>query len=125
MNPGEWKIMSQKVIIYYTLELSDHDSYCSGNECEYSIKNKIFEVDIENPVIDRDDEGLIKNQDDFIRLIPKPSMGHPMNSHCCRLSEESVAHNLGRHEYRITVDDVLIQYGKNPYSQVVRDNPYS
>ena len=95
--------MTQKVIIYYTLELSDHESYCSGNECEYSFENKILEVDIENPVIDRDDEGRIKNQDDFIRHIPKPFIDG--GSGYCDLSEESVAHNLDIHEYRITIDE--------------------
>ena len=98
--------MSLSVNINYKLETSDHDGYCSGDECVYSCNHHSLQLDINKDDIVRDDNGDITNLQSYERFIPKPVVHG--ESQYCGLSDESFQHGLDIHEYRITVTSVTI-----------------
>ena len=81
--------------ITFKEEVSDHDGYCSGGECDLSsrIYNKIVEVDVNE--INNDLQYYIKYADDVVI--------NDDGSNYCDLSEDAITAGLGHHDYRITV----------------------
>ncbi len=88
-------------MILAKLEISDHDGYCSGNECVYKSKNK-----------------------KYIRTIPEDKVNKPINdpywiellqcsninntgSYNCKLSRQCIERNLGFHEYKYTIRKLI------------------
>lgn len=87
------------VKIYYTLELSDHDGYCSGGECEYSIKEKTYKTLVDDNLLDP-----CEGKQGYKIFIPKPEVN--CGSGYCELSPECVHENLGIHAHRIKINRV-------------------
>ena len=81
--------------ITFKEEVSDHDGYCSGGECDLStrIYNKIVEVDVNE--ITNDLQYYIKYSDDVII--------NDNGSYYCDLGDDAKIAGLGPHDYRITV----------------------
>ena len=86
--------------ITFKEEISDHDGYCSGGECELStrIYNKIVEVD--DNEINNDLQYYIKYADDVII--------NEDGSYYCDLGDDAKIAGLGPHDYRITVLNVKL-----------------
>ncbi len=81
--------------ITFKEEISNHDGYCSGGECDLStrIYNKIVEVDVNE--INNDLQYYIKYADDVII--------NNDGSYYCDLGDDAKIAGLGQHDYRITV----------------------
>ena len=81
--------------ITFKEEVSDHDGYCSGGECDLStrIYNKIVEVDVNE--INNDFRYYIKYADD-VNI-------NDDGSYYCDLGDGAKSAGLGPHDYRITV----------------------
>lgn len=81
--------------ITFKEEVSDHDGYCSGGECDLStrIYNKIVEVDVNE--INNDLQYYIKYADKVII--------NDDGSYYCDLGDGAKIAGLGQHDYRITV----------------------
>jgi hypothetical protein len=87
--------MSIFIEISFKEEVSDHDGYCSGGECELStrIYTKVAEVDVSE--IRNDLQYYIKYADEV-----KCNDG---GSYYCDLGEDAENAGLGNHDYRVTV----------------------
>jgi hypothetical protein len=86
-----------KVMIIVKLEISDHDGYCSDNECIYKSMNRRYMRNIP-------DENINKQLDDpyWTSLLPEPTINYSVSGYC-ELSKECSEHYLGHHEYKYTV----------------------
>lgn len=87
--------MSIFIAISFKEEVSDHDGYCSGGECELStrIYTKVVEVDVSE--ITNDLKYYIKYADAVIC--------NDAGSYYCDLGEDAENAGLGNHDYRVTV----------------------
>ena len=88
-----------KVKITAKLEISDHDGYCSGGECEYT-------HNIEDYIIDIPDEEYYDGIN-WIIFLPTPKINN-YGSYYCDNSNKSVEVNLDRHDFRYTIIKVVI-----------------
>ena len=82
--------------ILFKEEVSDHDGYCSGGECELTTRVYKKQVDVEISEI-------TNNLEYFEKYADKVVCDHDSNSDWCDLSEEVISAGLTSHEYRITV----------------------
>ena len=85
------------------LEISDHDGYCSGNECEYESIIKIFYCNIPLEYNHYPVCTILDNNEynwEQILLIPKINDD---GSGYCELCEESKKANLYGHDYRYSI----------------------
>ncbi len=91
-----------KVLLIVKLEISDHDGYCSGGECEYICKRIRYIRTIP-------DENVNKSVEDpyWISLLPEPNI-NMYGSGYCELSEECIKNDIGYHEYRYTILKIII-----------------
>lgn len=98
-----------KAKITAKLETSDHDGYCSGEECEYEVKTQSYIVDLPSEYANYP-MGKLNNLDEYgvnwERVLPEPIINN--GSGYCDLSEECVNHDLGIHDYRYTILSVEI-----------------
>lgn len=93
-----------KVKIISKLETSDHDGYCSGEECEYECKHVTHIIDVPEEYKSHP-KGIIDIEDndyDWTQLLPEPEL-NTHESYYCDNSEESEQCGLGKHEYRYTI----------------------
>ena len=92
--------------ITFKEEVSDHDGYCSGGECDLStrIYNKIVEVNVNE--ITNDLQYYIKYADEVI-------IDDEGSSYYCDLGDDAKSAGLGPHDYRITVLKVKLVEMKN------------
>jgi hypothetical protein len=88
--------MSVHIEILFKEEVSDHDGYCSGGECELTTRVYKKQVDVE--IIE-----ITNNLEYFEKYADKVVCDHDSNSDWCDLSEEVITAGLTSHEYRITV----------------------
>ena len=88
--------MSVHIEILFKEEVSDHDGYCSGGECELTTRVYKKQVDVEISEI-------TNNLQYFEKYADKVVCDHDSNSDWCDLSEEVISAGLTSHEYRITV----------------------
>ena len=88
--------MSVHIEILFKEEVSDHDGYCSGGECELTTRVYKKQVDVEISEI-------TNNLEYFEKYADKVVCDHDSNSDWCDLSEEVISAGLTSHEYRITV----------------------
>ena len=96
---------NMKAKITARLETSDHDGYCSGEECEYKCK-------IIKRIVNAPDQyktykyGEIDDlsEYDWEKLLEPPELGE--GSSYCSLSPECEENNLGVHDYRYTIISV-------------------
>ena len=89
-----------KIVITAQLETSNHDGYCSGDECEYESR-------IVNEIVDIWDTGVVSLHEiphsDLISLLPKPRVDDEQQSMYCERSPEVREHGLDVHDYRYTI----------------------
>ena len=88
--------MSVHIEILFKEEVSYHSGYCSGGECELTIRVYKKQVDVEIGEI-------TNNLEYFEKYADKVVCDHDSNSDWCDLSEEVISAGLTSHEYRITV----------------------
>lgn len=90
------------------LETSDHDGYCSGNECEY--KCEIIETIIDVPEIYKSYPlGKLNNVNEYEWTTFLPTyIVNQCGSCCCNLSPKSIRNGLGIHDYEYTILSVEI-----------------
>lgn len=100
-----------KAKITARLEISDHDGYCSGDECEYSSSIVVKKVDVPE---EYDDYGYGKinnlNEYNWEQFLEPPELddrGYHCSYYCC-LSDECIAHGLNVHDYRYTILSVKL-----------------
>ena len=92
-----------KVKIKAKLEISDHDGYCSGGECEYSFSIKEYIIDVPNDEYNEYDGNYIN----WVYYLPKPNID-TWGSGYCDLSNECNVNGLDKHDYRYTILEVTI-----------------
>ncbi len=85
-----------KVEIIALLETSDHDGYCSGEDCVYESK-------ITEHVLDIPETYTYKQ---MVELLPKPMLTN--GSNYCGIDEKSEEEHLERHGYRYIIKSVKI-----------------
>lgn len=88
-----------KVKIIADLETSDHDGYCSGEECLYEIKEETFFFEVE------DDKSLELDNPFWKTLLPVPDLGG--QSYYCGIDDESIERGLDIHDYRYTIKEII------------------
>lgn len=101
----------------YTLEKSDHDGYCSGEECLYTQEDAVVEVTVDNPYVQAMLQPFIEagNLTDFDWLKwvlePKNPAAFTVNtsgSYYCDLEDMADAAGLDRHEIRVVVRSAVL-----------------
>jgi hypothetical protein len=99
-----------KAKITTQLETSDHDGYCSGEDCEYEVQTHSYIVDLPDQFKNYS-EGKLNNFDkynfEWDLLLPEPKLNND-GSFYCNLSKESETHGLNRHDYRYTIISIEI-----------------
>jgi hypothetical protein len=92
-----------KVQLTVQIEVSDHDGYCSGNECEYTKKSVIKNVDMP----DQTDifSETFKWDTYLTNLIPAINEN---GSYYCYADPDAAEQGLGQHDYKITVTNVTV-----------------
>lgn len=100
------------------LEMSEHDGYCSGNECEYTSKETVIVIDVPHEYNDAP-LGFIEeiDQEEWNKIIPYPDEEYETNypeadryalSGYCDNDPESEERGLGKHDYRYTIHSIEI-----------------
>jgi hypothetical protein len=111
------KVDIRKARVRALLETSDHDGYCSDEECIYKAEEKEYIVDIPEKYVDHSDgffsEDEMKEIDfqDWTHVLPIVLLGKERDcsqSEYCDLSKMCKQHNLDIHEYRYTIFSVQI-----------------
>lgn len=101
----------RKLKITALLETSDHDGYCTDNECEYATKTETYIVDFPEdfrndlPIGVLDEEN--RHNHYWKSLLPKPELNNS-GSHYCSRSKECMYADLGCHDYLYKVLSVEI-----------------
>lgn len=111
------KLWKKRLRIEYMYESSNHDGYCSGNECEYAIENCThistripkeytnYDVGTELKDVPFDYEHLVHLCEPGF-----PGFGPYYQSGYCELSDECIVRNLDKHDFRVTVTSVQIVF---------------
>lgn len=94
------------VIITALLETSDHDGYCSGNECEY--KQQYVEKKVEIPKELLHKEQITIENYNWLEFFEEPELCVDAGSYFCDISSECENNLLGRHDYKYTVVKIEI-----------------
>ncbi len=76
------------------LEISNHDGWCSDNECDYSCFINKYIIKVPNDI-------KYYNNFDFTTLLPIPDINY--GSYYCELNKNCKNNNLERHEYKYTI----------------------
>ena len=117
---------NMKVKILSKLETSDHDGYCSGNDCDFEVKVVETIVDLPTLYI-LYPKGKLNNLNDFdwVKLLPEPNLNYEGSGYCC-VSEECRIIGLGKHDYRYTILSVEIIDGDdiNPIEKLDMNKIY-
>ena len=98
----------KKIQINAKLFKSDHNGYCSDNECELelSIVNHIINVPKEYFNYPEGDITEI-NQDYWIKFLPEPKI-NSNGSYYCRNSSSCICNGLGIHDYKYVINWIKI-----------------
>jgi hypothetical protein len=93
-----------KAKITAKLETSDHDGYCSGNECEYECEIITHTIDTIPDIYKTHPKGMIDdlNEYDWISFLPEPKL-NLYESYYCDVSYHSKLNGLDKHDYKYTV----------------------
>lgn len=104
---------NMKAKITARLETSDHDGYCSGDECQYECK--IIEQIVNAPNQYKNSKpGKIDDIEeyDWYKFLQDPGLNY-YESHYCNLSHECVNSGLERHDFRYTI--ICVELGDEDY----------
>jgi hypothetical protein len=94
----------KKVKIEAQLETSDHDGYCTDNECDYNTEIVVHYVDVPKEYQDHSLGPIDQDGYDWKSLLPNP--GVEGNSCYCSLCQECIDAGLDIHDYRYTIQSV-------------------
>jgi len=83
---------------------SDHDGYCSGNECEYKTERMQFVIDVPEGMKNKINE---EDYNDWKKYLPTHNLSEG-GSNYCDLSNECVEKGLDRHEYEYTIISIEV-----------------
>jgi len=81
--------------ITFKEEISDHDGYCSGGECDLSTR-------IYNKIVEIGSQEITNNLQYYIKYADKVVINDD-GSYYCDLGDGAKIAGLGQHDYRITV----------------------
>jgi len=92
-----------KAKIISKLETSDHDGYCSGEDCEYECKEVEIIIDVPNQY-KLYPKGKLTDLDEFNwkKFLPVPEL-NLSGSYYCGISIECECNGLGAHDYNYTI----------------------
>ena len=95
-----------KAKITAKLEISDHDGYCTDNECDYECSTVIKIIDVPQEY-KNNKQGKIcdVNDYDWIQFLDIPELNYS-GSRACEVSSECQENGLGNHEYKYTIISV-------------------
>jgi len=88
--------MSVLIEILFKEEVSDHNGYCSGGECE--LTTRVYKKKVEVTTAE-----ITNNLEYFEKYADKVVCDHDSNSNWCELGEDVVSAGLVAHEHRITI----------------------
>lgn len=91
-----------RIRIKYLLQISDHDGYCSGNECDYEEFVYKKEIAILPEDFEDDENKIFKDLTYYEKFLEHPQLNNCC-SYYCEASKEASDHNLDIHDYRITI----------------------
>lgn len=98
----------KQILITALLEISDHDGYCSGDECEYTSRQIIHLCEIPEQYLNEEIGKIVDyEEDDWLKYLPDPEL-NTSESGYCELSEESESAGLSIHDYRYTIISIEI-----------------
>lgn len=106
----------RKVLITVLLEISDHDGYCSGEECEYESKQIVHLCDVpeeyencEIGTLNKNDLSDEKWSQYWIDYLPEYNdFAVCAGSYYCDLSKDCENAELERHDSKYTILSVEI-----------------
>lgn len=112
------RISMLKILITALLEISDHDGYCSGNECEYTLRKIVHLCDVPEEYQDYEVGKLEKEEEKeewsdkewseyWIHYLPEQEV-NTHESYYCELNPGCESVGLERHDYRYTILNVEI-----------------
>ena len=107
--------MSLYYVIKYKLQTSDHDGYCSDNECNYNEEIKTFISDkiLEEHKYLYDCELNEYNDKYFVSLLPKlflwETNDRTFKSGYCSIDFKSKHERLSKHDYKYEILNVFIK----------------
>ena len=103
-------MVKKAIKIIAQLETADHDGYCSGNECEYNIKeitHFIRDKDIPPEFADFPVGNIKikkkKSSFNWIPYLPEQSVNLSGSFFCTRSLDCKIHGNMERHSYRYTI----------------------
>lgn len=104
---------NMKAKITARLETSDHDGYCSGDECQYECKIIEQIVDVPNQY-KNSKPGKIDDIEEYnwYKFLQEPELNY-YKSYYCNLSPESEEAELDRHDYKYTI--ICVELGDEDY----------
>ena len=97
-----------KAKITAKLETSDHDGYCSGNECEYKSQVVVKKVNVPQKYKNHELGQIeIVKEYDWEQLLVPPVLNMDGSGYC-ELSSKCKGGGVGRHDYKYTIITVEI-----------------
>jgi hypothetical protein len=106
--------MTRHYLIKFLLETSDHDGYCSDNECNYNVVEQehiIYNVSVPDDLPDGELYYDDTQEQYFISLLPKLHLWESTNtfkSGYCSISPKCKNNNLCHHDYRYNIKSVSV-----------------
>ncbi len=114
--------MIRKARVKALLEMSEHDGYCSGEECDYTTMEKEFIIPVPEEYRNTPPGSLVEiDQDIWSVALPFPAEEYKeyrsdirwhyqgyYQSHYCRIHPTAEARGLAKHDYRYKVLSVEI-----------------
>lgn len=97
-----------KFKIKYFIEISDHDGYCSGSECELQIKRRSVIVSVDNVGFNHYKVGqkVLLSDFNWQSCLPEYTEINMRGSCYCTTSVDCAQRNLHGHDYRYTIYSV-------------------
>ena len=97
----------KKIKIEAILEISDHDGYCTDNECTYSKKTTTHYIDA--PLIFKHYPigPIINSKYDWVTFLPTPDI-NMSGSYYCKEDYSVKKAGLNCHDYKYTITSIEI-----------------
>ena len=102
--------MKAKIIVQ--LETSDHDGYCSGEECEYSTETMVKIIDVPNQfagsiLYGKIPDSQINKHNWIYHYLPEPQLNHSGSSYCNNSADAKI-NGLYKHDFKYTILSIEI-----------------
>ncbi len=98
----------KKIQINAKLYKSDHNGYCSDNECELELSIVNYIIDIPREYINYPEGDILEiDQDYWIKFLPEQKI-NSSGSYYCINSTSSICNGLGIHDYKYIINSVKI-----------------